>query len=187
MPSSPLLQTKASARLARRHRTGLHTHCGETYAENAFSMEKFGRRPLQYLLDCGWDYAGTWLAHGTHFNDTELAQLAELKIGVAHCPNANMRLGSGICRVPEMLQQGIQVGIGVDGSASNDLAAFPTEDLYDNGAENPVDALLICHPPQVAELVVGGRVRVEQGRIPGLDLPELRNRHAARAREFHLA
>lgn len=228
----------ASAELARKHGTGLHTHCGETEAENTFSLEKFGRRPLEYLLDCGWGYDRTWLAHGIHFNDTELSQLAGLGIGVAHCPNANMRLGSGICRVPEMLEQGIKVGIGVDGSASNDsghilaelrqalylarvrygaeamsvmdafelgtwraaemmgrtdlgrlapgycgdLAAFPTEDLYANGAENPVDALLICHPRQVAELVVGGRVLVEQGMLRGLDLAGLQLRHAARSR-----
>lgn len=231
----------ASAELARKHGTGLHTHCGETEAENSFSLEKFGRRPLDYLLDCGWDYERTWLAHGIHFMDAELDQLAELQIGVAHCPNANMRLGSGICRVPEMLQRGIKVGIAVDGSASNDsghilgelrqalylarvrygaeamsvmdafelgtwraaelmgrrdlgriapgycgdLAAFPVDDLYANGAENPVDALLICHPRQVAELIVGGRVRVEQGAIQGLHLPELQRRHASRSRELN--
>lgn len=232
---------KASADLARKHATGLHTHCGETEAENAFSLEKFGRCPLDYLLDCGWDYDRTWLAHGIHFTDTELAQLAESKIGVAHCPNANMRLGSGICRVPEMLQLGIKLGIGVDGSASNDsghilaeirqalylarvrygaealsvldalelgtwraaelmgrhdlgrlasgycgdLAAFPTEDLYANGAENPVDALLICHPRQVFELVVAGKVRVREGAIQGLDLPELQSRHGVRSHELN--
>lgn len=230
----------ASAELARKHRAGLHTHCGETDAENSFSMEKFGRRPLEYLMDCGWAYDRTWLAHGIHFIDAELEQLASHGIGVAHCPNANMRLGSGICRVPEMLEQGIKVGIGVDGSASNDsghilaelrqalylarvrygaeamsvmdafelgtwraaelmgrsdlgrlaegycgdLAAFPAEDLYANGAENPVDALLICHPRQVAELVVAGRVRVEQGAVKGLDLRDLQSRHATRSREI---
>jgi 8-oxoguanine deaminase len=232
---------KASAELARKHRTGLHTHCGETDAENTFSMEKFGCRPLEYLMDCGWAYDRTWLAHGIHFLDAELEQLASHGMGVAHCPNANMRLGSGICRVPEMLERGIKVGIGVDGSASNDsghilgelrqalylarvrygaeamsvmdalelgtwraaemmgrtdlgrlapgycgdLAAFPTEDLYANGAENAVDALLICHPRQVADLVVGGRVRVEGGRLREVDLADLQRRHADRSRVIH--
>ena len=109
-----------SAELAKKYQLGLHTHCGETEAENAFSLQKFGMRPLEYLLDCGWNYDRTWLAHGIHFTDTELTILQQEGIGVAHCPNANMRLGSGICRVPEIISQGGKVGIGVDGSASND-------------------------------------------------------------------
>ena len=92
----------------------------ETVAENEYSLEHFGRRPLDYLLKCGWDYKQAWLAHGIHFDNSELETLSEQGIGVAHCPNANMRLGSGICPVPKMLEQGIKVGIGVDGSASND-------------------------------------------------------------------
>ncbi|MEO0509756.1 MAG: amidohydrolase family protein [Verrucomicrobiota bacterium] len=231
----------ASAMLAKQHQVGLHTHCGETVAENEFSVEKFGRRPLEYLLDCGWGYNRTWLAHGIHFEDTELDSMQEIGIGVAHCPNANMRLGSGICRVPELTERGIKVGIAVDGSASNDsghilgelrqalylarvrygaeamsvldalelgtwraaelmgrsdigrlapgycgdCACFPVEDLYANGAENPVDALLICHAREVSELVVGGIVRVRGGWIEDLNLAELQARHASRANVLH--
>lgn len=234
---------KASAELAKKYRVGLHTHCGETQAENEFSIEKFGRRPLEYLLDCGWDYSGTWLAHGIHFEDAELDTMGRLEIGVAHCPNANMRLGSGICRVPELTQRGIKVGIAVDGSASNDsghilgelrqalylarvrygaeamsvmdafelgtwraaelmgrsdlgrlqggycadCALFPVQDLYANGCENPVDALLICHARQVSDLVVGGNVRVRNSRLVDVDLSELMQIHGARASEIHLS
>jgi len=232
---------KESSALARSHGVGLHTHCGETEAETAYSLAKFGRRPLAYLLDCGFDYERSWLAHGIHFTDTELDRLASARIGVSHCPNANMRLGSGICRLPEMRKRGIKTGIGVDGSASNDsghllgelrqalylarvrsgaeamsvmdafelgtwraaeligrpdlgriapgycgdLACFPCDDLYANGAENPVEALLLCQPRTVAELVVGGHVLVENGVIGGLDLASLKDRHAARARTLH--
>ncbi|MGF1531920.1 MAG: amidohydrolase family protein [Puniceicoccaceae bacterium] len=111
---------RRSAELAKAHELGLHTHCGETVDENEFSISRFGCRPMAYLLDCGWDGAKVWLAHGIHFDDEELDQLKRLGFGVAHCPSANMRLGSGICRVPEMLKRGIAVGIGVDGSASSD-------------------------------------------------------------------
>ncbi|MBC2605446.1 amidohydrolase family protein [Pelagicoccus albus] len=226
-----------SAELAKKYKVGLHTHCGETVAENDFSIEKFGMRPLAYLLDRGWDYDRVWLAHGIHFEDSELSQMAEYGIGVAHCPNANMRLGSGICRVPELIEKGIKVGVGVDGSASNDsghmlaelrqamylarvkygaeamsaldtidlgtwraaelmgrrdigkiesgmcadFALFPAEDLYSNGAENPVDALLICHAREVTDLVVGGEIRIRDHEFVDLDLAALRQEHHQRA------
>ena len=111
---------KSSAKMAKKHRVGLHTHCGETVAENEFSLKHFGCRPLDYLLECGWDYNRAWLAHGIHFDNSELESLSAQGIGVAHCPNANMRLGSGICPVHKMLERMIKVGIAVDGSASND-------------------------------------------------------------------
>lgn len=109
-----------SAAYAREQGLGLHSHCGETVDEDKFSLEKFGRRPVEYFADCGWDFEGVWYAHGIHFTDEEVAWLGARKIGVAHCPYANMRLGSGICRVPDLLRAGAKVGIGVDGSASND-------------------------------------------------------------------
>jgi Cytosine deaminase and related metal-dependent hydrolases len=232
---------KDSAALAKKYGVGLHTHCGETVAENEFSIEKFGRRPIQYLLDCGWGYERTWFAHGIHFNDDELKTMETLGMGVAHCPNANMRLGSGICRVPELTERGIKVGIAVDGSASNDsghilgelrqalylcrvkygaeamsvmdaleigtwraaelmgrkdlgrlmpgfcgdCALFPVENLYANGCENPVDALLICHPREVSDLVVGGNVRVQDGQLADHDLAKLMETHQARADVMH--
>lgn len=228
-----------SALLARKHQVGLHTHCGETQEENEFSVEKFGMRPLEYLLDCGWDYDKTWLAHGIHFTDSEIIELSNYGIGVAHCPNANMRLGSGICRVPELQGASVKVGVGVDGSASNDsghmlaelrqamylarvkygaeamsaletidlgthggakligrddigrievgkcgdLALFPAEDLFSNAAENPVDALLICHPRQVSDLVVGGKVQIQDSQFVNHDIESLRKEHTQRAKK----
>ena len=110
----------ASAGYAREHGLGLHSHCGETVDEDTFSLRKFGRRPVAYFADCGWDFEGVWFAHGIHFNAEEVAWLGARRIGVAHCPHANMRLGSGICRVNDLRRAGAKVGIGVDGSASND-------------------------------------------------------------------
>lgn len=111
---------EGSAALAKEKGLGLHSHCGETVAENDFSIEKFGVRPIEYFAQRGWDFEGVWFAHGIHFNDEELKWLGERKIGVAHCPYANMRLGSGIARIPELRKAGAKVAIGVDGSASND-------------------------------------------------------------------
>jgi 8-oxoguanine deaminase len=116
--SRELLQ--ASAAYAREYDLGLHSHCGETVDEDRYSLERFGARPVGYFADCGWDFEGVWFAHGIHFNDAEIAWLGARRIGVAHCPYANMRLGSGICRVNDLRAAGAKVGIGVDGSASND-------------------------------------------------------------------
>ena len=111
---------RESAAFARAHGLGLHSHCGETADEDAFSLERFGLRPVEYFADCGWDFEGVWFAHGIHFSDEEVRWLGSRRIGVAHCPHANMRLGSGICRVNDLRAAGAKVGIGVDGSASND-------------------------------------------------------------------
>lgn len=109
-----------AATLARTHNIPLHTHCGETVAENAYSLEHFGQRPIEYLANLGWDFEGVYFAHGIHFTDEEVAFLGKNKMGVAHCPYANMRLGSGVCRVGDLRAAGASVGIGVDGSGSND-------------------------------------------------------------------
>ena len=110
----------ASAAYARTHSLGLHSHCGETMDEDVYSQQRFGCRPVEYFADCGWDFEGVWFAHGIHFNDEEVRWLGERRIGISHCPYANMRLGSGICRVNDLQAAGAKVGIGVDGSASND-------------------------------------------------------------------
>lgn len=111
---------KDSATFAKQHHIPLHIHCGETEAENAYSHEHFGERPVPYLANLGWDFSGVYFAHGIHFTDEEVAFLGERQMGVAHCPYANMRLGSGICRVGDLRAAGASVGIGVDGSGSND-------------------------------------------------------------------
>ena len=123
-PCSPFSVTKdlmrESARLARRHGVRLHTHLAETRDENDFCIQMYGKRPVALMEECELIGSDVFYAHGIHFNDEELNVLAGTGSHIAHCPSSNMRLGSGICRVREMLSLGINVGIGVDGSASND-------------------------------------------------------------------
>ncbi|MFP4374697.1 MAG: 8-oxoguanine deaminase [Spirochaetaceae bacterium] len=123
-PCSPFSVSEESLRetaaLARRNGVRLHTHLAETRDENEFCLEQLGRRPLELMEDCDFVGPDVWFAHGIHFTDEELDRLAETGCGIAHCPTSNMRLGSGVCRVPEMTERGIPVGLAVDGSASND-------------------------------------------------------------------
>lgn len=111
---------KETARLARKCGVRLHTHLAETKDEEQYCQQIYGKRPLQLMEELDWVGEDVWYAHGVHFNDDELNLLAETGTGVAHCPASNMRLGSGIARIPEMLKLDIPVGLAVDGSASND-------------------------------------------------------------------
>lgn len=111
---------RQSAILARDLGVRLHTHLCETKDEEHYVLERFGMRPLAYMESLGWVGSDVWYAHGIHFNDEELHRLAETGTGVAHCPISNMKLASGVCRIPEMLKLGVPVGLAVDGSASND-------------------------------------------------------------------
>ena len=111
---------RESAILAREKNVRLHTHLCETLDEEEYMLEREGIRPLAYMEKLGWVGRDVWYAHGIHFNDEELRLLAETGTGVCHCPVSNMKLSSGIARIPEMLDMGIPVGLGVDGSASND-------------------------------------------------------------------
>lgn len=111
---------KESAKLAARCNCRLHTHLGETLDEENYCIGKFGCRPVDYLEECGWLHEGTWLAHGIHFNDGEIDRLGRHGVGVCHCPTSNMVLASGKCRTIELEKAGVPVGLGVDGSASND-------------------------------------------------------------------
>ena len=130
-PCSPFSVTtellKESAVLARELGVRLHTHLCETKDEERFCLEAVGMRPLEYMASCGWIGSDVWYAHGIHFNDEELKVLAETQTGVAHCPVSNMKLASGVCRIPEMLDLGIPVGLAVDGSASNDCSNLLAE------------------------------------------------------------
>lgn len=123
-PCSPFSVSEASmketAALAREYGVLLHTHLAETLDENEYCLEKTGRRPLKLMEDCNFVGPDVFFAHGIHFDDEELETLAETGCHISHCPTSNMRLGSGICRVSEMKELGINVGLGVDGSASND-------------------------------------------------------------------
>jgi len=130
-PCSPFSVTqellRESAVLARQHGVMLHTHLGETEDENAFCIERFGKRPLDHLDEIGWVADDVWLAHGVRFNDEEIARLGKAGTGIAHCPTSNMLLASGICRVNELEAAGAPVGLGVDGSASNDASNMMQE------------------------------------------------------------
>ncbi len=123
-PCSPFSVTEdllaESAGLARDKGVRLHTHLAETLDEEKYMMKRFGLRPLEYMEKVGWLGKDVWFAHGIHFNDRELKVLSETGTGVAHCPISNMKLSSGIARIPEMLAMNIPVGLAVDGSASND-------------------------------------------------------------------
>jgi cytosine/adenosine deaminase-related metal-dependent hydrolase len=110
-----------SARLARTHqRVGLHTHLAETLDENRFCMEKFGKRPMEYAESVEWTGDEVWFAHMVHPNAQEIDRLAASHCGVCHCPSSNMILASGIAPVRAMVDRGVKVALGVDGSASND-------------------------------------------------------------------
>lgn len=111
---------KESAELARRLGVRLHTHIAETRDEESFCRERFGRRPLDLLEDLGWLGPDVWLAHCVHLSVQDVRRVARARTGVAWCPTSNLRLGSGIAPVPALLDAGAVVGLGVDGSASND-------------------------------------------------------------------
>jgi 8-oxoguanine deaminase len=111
---------KMSAELAEQHQVQLHTHLAETHDETAFCQKMFGMRPVDYLESVGWLSNRVWLAHGIHFNDQEIGRLGKAGVGIAHCPSSNMLLASGQCPTLDLEAAGCPVGIGVDGSASND-------------------------------------------------------------------
>jgi 8-oxoguanine deaminase len=237
-PCSPFSVTadlmRESAVLARSYGVRLHTHLAETLDEESFCLEKFGARPVDYVESLGWTGPDVWHAHCVHLNASEIALFAHTGSGVAHCPSSNMRLASGIAPVRAMRDAGVKVGLGVDGSASNDgnhmlgearqamllqrvggnpaaLGAREALELAtlggasvlgrdDIGAlapgmaadfigyrlarlefagalHDPLAALVFCTPPTVDLSVINGQVRVQDGRIIGLDLPALIRRH----------
>lgn len=109
-----------TVKVARRHGVKIHTHLAETDDEDRYCAERFGKRPFDFVADQGWEGPDVWFAHCVKLNSAEIERFARSGVGVAHCPSANCRLGSGIAPVPEMLRAGVAVGLGVDGSASND-------------------------------------------------------------------
>ncbi len=123
-PCSPFSVTtellKESAAFARKKGVRLHTHLAETKDEEAFCMKTHGKRPFEYMESVGWVGPDVWYAHAIFLNDREIREMAKTGTGVAHCPASNQRLGSGIAPIPRMLEAGVPVGLGVDGSASND-------------------------------------------------------------------
>ena len=123
-PCSPFSVTpdlmRETADLARSLGVHLHTHLAETLDEERFCLETVGLRPVAYMESLGWIGPDTWFAHAVHVDDAEIDAFARHGAGVAHCPTSNMRLSSGIARLQRMRAAGVRVGLGVDGSASND-------------------------------------------------------------------
>ncbi|MGL5092604.1 MAG: 8-oxoguanine deaminase [Aeromonas sobria] len=236
-PCSPFSVTEEimveSAKLAAELDVRLHTHLAETLDEEAFCLERFGLRTVDYLEKVGWLGDRTWLAHGIHFNPDEIVRLGAAGTGVCHCPVSNMRLASGICPTLDLEAAGAPVGLGVDGSASNDasnliqearqalylqrlrygaeritprkvlewatrgsakllgrgdlgellpgkqadLALFKLDDLRFSGSHDPIAALILCGAERAERVMVGGKWRVVDGAIQGLDLEQLIARH----------
>ncbi len=123
-PCSPFSVTgdlmRESAALAREYGVHLHTHLAETEDEVDFTIQKFGKRPVAYMEEVDWIGPDVWFAHSIYLDESEIGVYAKNGCGVAHCPSSNMRLASGAAPILDLLAAGVNVGIGVDGSASND-------------------------------------------------------------------
>jgi 8-oxoguanine deaminase len=123
-PCSPFSVTpsllKETAQMARAYNVRLHTHLCETFDEEHYTLATYAQRPVEWMASLGWEGNDVWYAHAVHVDDEEIARFAQAGIGVAHCPSSNMRLASGIAPVKKYLDAGVPVGLGVDGSASND-------------------------------------------------------------------
>ncbi len=130
-PCSPFSVTpdlmRESRALADEYGVHMHTHMAETRDEEDFCLAHFGMRPVEYAESLGWVGDDVWWAHAVHVSEAEIARMAHTRTGVAHCPSSNMRLASGIAPVVQYMQAGVPVGLGVDGSASNDSSHMLTE------------------------------------------------------------
>ena len=239
-PCSPFSVTpelmRASAELARKHDgVHLHTHLCETRDEEKFCIEQYGRRPVELAESLGWSGPDVWFAHAIYVSSEEIVRLGDARTGVAHCPTSNMRLGSGIAPVLAQRDAGMRVGLGVDGSASNDgshmldearhamllqrvargagalsarealrlatrggaavlgrddvgalapgmaadLIGVRADDLATAGGSvhDPLAAVVFCRIPNIDLSIVNGEVRVRDGRLAGVDLRALVERH----------
>lgn len=125
-PCSPFSVTpdlmRASVQLAEEYHVRLHTHLAETAEEEAFCLERFGARPVDYAEERGWLREDVWFAHLVHLNEADIQKLSAASVGMSHCPSSNMTLGSGIAPVARLKETGVKVSLAVDGSASNDTS-----------------------------------------------------------------
>ncbi|MCK5816584.1 MAG: amidohydrolase family protein, partial [Candidatus Marinimicrobia bacterium] len=130
-PCSPFSVTADSMRktveIAKKHKLQIHTHLAETKDEEDFCIERSGERPFEFMKSLGWISNNAWFAHSIFLNDEEIKEAGRVKMGVSHCPSSNMRLGSGIAHIKEMLEAGVHVSVAVDGSASNDSSNMLVE------------------------------------------------------------
>ena len=153
-PCSPLAVPRRvmteSAELAERYDSRLHCHLCQSFEEDEYAMQAFGKRSVDILEECGWLSPRTWVAHGIHFNEGEIERLGRTGVGVAHCAAADMAFGVGICPTKDLEAAGVAIGLGVDGSASNNssnLMEAVRHSLmlarlrYGHAALGPLDAL----------------------------------------------
>ncbi|MFJ1751447.1 8-oxoguanine deaminase [Kitasatospora sp. NPDC088134] len=162
---------RQSAELARRKGVRLHTHGSETAEEEEFCKQLFGMGPTDYFESTGWLGEDVWMAHCVHMNDSDLAKFAETGTGVAHCPSSNARLAAGIARVPDMLKAGVPVGLGVDGTASNESGELGTElrnALLINRLHGRPDALTVRQALRLGTMG-GARVLGRQAEIGSIE------------------
>ena len=132
-PCSPFTVTaslmKRTAALTEKLDVRLHTHLAETQDETKYCAEIYGCRPLDYIEQCGWLTSRVWVAHGIHFSPDEMKRLARAGVSIAHCPCSNQQLAAGHCPVCELEAAGVRIGLGVDGSASNEKSNL-IEEVY---------------------------------------------------------
>lgn len=133
---------RASAEFARKRRMTLHTHLCETVDEERFCLERFNQRPVDFVESLGWSGNDVWFAHGVHMRREEIERLGSSGTGVAHCATSNMRLGSGIAPLRAQMRAGMRVGLGVDGSASNDSSSMLDEARHATLLQRAAGAML---------------------------------------------
>ena len=247
-PCSPFTVTedlmRESAGLARAYRVRMHTHLAENAKDIAFSRERFGKDPATYARDLGWLGDDVWHAHCVHLDAHGIEAFARTGTGVAHCPTSNMRLASGIAPIVAMRRAGVRIGLGVDGSASNDagdllaearqamllqrvahadslgpaalsardalelattggasvlgrddigqiapgfaadIVAFDLDAIRYAGQHDPVAALVLCAPSNVAWSMIDGRVVIEDGQLATIDAGRLAELQRTCARQL---
>jgi cytosine/adenosine deaminase-related metal-dependent hydrolase len=237
---SPDLMRESIA-LARSYGVHSHTHLAETKDEEEYCLQVYGQRPVEFVESLGWVGEDVWHAHVVHPNAEEIETIGSTRTGIAHCPSSNMRLASGVAPVLALWDAGARVGLGVDGSASNDAGHLLDEarmamllhrlasgepgtmtavealrlatrsgaevlgrddigylapgmaadivgyridslDLAGGAVHDPMAALLFCRPPNVDLSIIDGTVRVEEGALLHVDLPQLVEAHNVMAR-----
>jgi cytosine/adenosine deaminase-related metal-dependent hydrolase len=185
-PCSPFSVTpeimRESAALARSFGVTMHTHLAETMDEEEFCVATYGRRPIELMEDLDWMGDDVWFAHSVFINDTEIGRMAAAQTGVAHCPSSNMRLASGIAPVRRYLAAGVPLGIGVDGSASNDGSH-----LLGEARQAMLLARLDAAPNQQGGDLLTARTAIELATRGGADVlrrPDLGSLEVGKAADF---
>lgn len=178
-PCSPFSVTadllREAAVLARSLDVRLHTHASETREEDAYCLERFGMSPTQYLESVGWLGNDVWMAHCVHLDDAAITRYAETGTGVAHCPSSNARLAAGTAPVRDMLRAGVPVGLGVDGSASNEsgqLGIEIREAVLMNRLRTGADSFSVRQGLSIATMG-GAQVLGRQNEIGSLEVGKL--------------